>query len=65
MKITIEPTENHGRKIGSQNPTVELWVPGDDHNLEEVIDYLVVPALRAFGYSVSENQITVGLVYEA
>jgi hypothetical protein len=64
MKITIEPTENHGRKIELQNPQVEIWIPGDDHTLEEVVEHLVVPALRAFGYVVSEGQIVVN-EYEA
>jgi hypothetical protein len=64
MKITIEPTENHGRKTELQNPKVEIWIPGDDHTLEEVVVCLVVPALRAFGYGVSEGQIVVN-EYEA
>ena len=59
MKITIEPTENHGRKIEMQNPKVEIWIPGDDHAMHEALEYLVVPALRAFGYGVSEGQIVV------
>ena len=59
MKITIEPTANHGRKIEMKNPKVEIWIPGDDHTLEEVVEHLVVPALRAFGYGVSEGQIAV------
>jgi hypothetical protein len=59
MKITIEPTEDHNRKIERQIPKVELWVCGDHHSLEEVIEHLVVPALRAFGYGVSDGQIVV------
>jgi hypothetical protein len=38
---------------------VELWVPGDHHSLEEVIEHLVAPALRAFGYGISDGQIVV------
>jgi hypothetical protein len=64
MKITIEPTEDHGRKIEMQNPKVEIWIPGDDHTLEEVVEHLVVPALKAFGYGISEGQIVVN-EYEA
>jgi len=59
MKITIEPTEDHGRKIERQSPKVELWVAGDHHSLEEVIEHLVAPALRAFGYGISDGQIVV------
>jgi len=64
MKITIEPTENHGSKIEMQNPKIEIWIPGDDHTLEEALEYLVVPALRAFGYGISDGQIVVN-EYEA
>ena len=59
MKITIEPTENKRREIELQNPKIEIWVPGDDHTLEQVVEHLVTPALRAFGYGVSEGQIVV------
>ena len=59
MKIRIEPTEPQGDDIEGQNPGVEVWLAGDDHNLQEVIDHLVVPALRAFGYIISEGRITV------
>ena len=59
MKITIEPTANHGNKIELQNPKVEVWIPGDDHTLQEVVDYIVTPALKAFGYMVAEGQIQV------
>ena len=59
MKITIEPTENYGNETKPRDPKVELWVPGDDHDLDEVIEYLVVPALRAMGYRVDDGQITV------
>jgi hypothetical protein len=64
MKITIEPTANHGHKIEMQNPKVEIWIPGDDHTLEEVVEHLVAPALRAFGYGISDGQIVVN-EYEA
>jgi hypothetical protein len=64
MKITIEPTANHGREIEVQSPRVEILIQGDDHTLEEALKYLVVPALRAFGYGVSEGQIVVN-EYEA
>jgi hypothetical protein len=64
MKITLEPTANQGHKIEFQNPKIEIWIPGDDHTLEEALKYLVVPALRAFGYGVSEEQIVVN-EYEA
>ena len=65
MKITIEPTENHGNKIEFQNPKVEVWIPGDDHNLQEVIDYVLTPALKAFGFMVAEGQIQVKSYDEA
>jgi hypothetical protein len=60
MKIRIEPTECQGNKVECQNPKIEVWLAGDDHNLQEVIDYLVTPALKAFGYGISEGQISVG-----
>jgi len=59
MKITIEPTENQGHEIELHNPKVEVWIPGDEHSLHEVIEHIVTPALRAFGYRVDYGQIIV------
>jgi len=61
MKITIEPTDNNSHRIELQSPKIALWVPGDDHTLEQVIEHLVTPALRAFGYGVSDGQIVVNM----
>ena len=58
MKITIEPTENYGNEIALHNPKVEVWIPGDEHTLHEVIEHILTPALRAFGYKVDNGQIT-------
>ena len=56
MRITIEPTKQGiGRKF--PNPKVTLELPDDHMGLGQVIEELVVPALKAFGYLISEDQI--------
>ena len=61
MKITIEPTDK-SQPIEIQNPGIAVWIAGDDHNLCEVVEYLVIPALKAYGYGISEGMITVDLL---
>jgi hypothetical protein len=54
MRITIEPTKQGiGRKF--PNPKVTLELPDDHMGLGQVIEELVVPALKAFGYLISED----------
>ena len=55
MKITIEPThQGFGGK--HPNPKVILELPSDDYSLDEVLEMLIEPALRAFGYTFAEIQ---------
>jgi hypothetical protein len=49
MKLTLSPSadqsgENH------PHPFVSIEIPGDDLNLTQVFDSLVIPALVAFGF---------------
>ncbi len=63
MKITIEPTEKQSPyPIQMQNPKIEIWIAGDNHSLSEVINFLVIPALNAFGYVVTQEMITIDLL---
>ena len=51
MRITIEPTEDKPfPDLGRQHKRIVIECAGDDHNLYEVIDDLITPALRAWGY---------------
>jgi hypothetical protein len=51
MKITIEPTKNQSNeKPNMKHPVVTILVPDDDLTLPDVLEMLVEPALRAFGY---------------
>jgi hypothetical protein len=51
MKITIEPTDDQSNKKKMiKYPIVSICVPDDDLELPDVLDMLVEPALRAFGY---------------
>lgn len=61
MKITIEPTDKT-QPIEIQNPKISVWIAGDDHNLCEVVEYLVIPALKAYGFMVDDGMITVDLL---
>jgi hypothetical protein len=48
MRLTLEPTENS--PIWQTRPTITIEVPGDDHNIEEMMDNLIRPLLLAFGF---------------
>jgi hypothetical protein len=61
MKITIEPTEKQSCHIEMQNPKIEVWVSGDDHNLSQVLEYLVTPALRSYGFFLDQKVIALDL----
>lgn len=51
MKITIEPTMDQSKqKPNMKHPIVSICVPDDDLTLPDVLEILVEPALRAFGY---------------
>ena len=49
MKITIQPTLPPGTK--HRNPTVVVETDNDDHDIHEVFEEVVVPALLAWGFS--------------
>jgi hypothetical protein len=48
MRLTLEPTERS--PFGQSHPTITIEVPGDDRNMEEMVDDLIRPALLAFGF---------------
>jgi len=51
MKITIEPTKDQSdEKPNMKYPVVTISVPDDDLTLPDVLEMLVEPALRAFGF---------------
>lgn len=45
MKITIEPTEDNSYL------TCSISIKGDDHNLPDVFEKLVIPSLLGFGFT--------------
>lgn len=52
MKITIQPTQDQSEKEpDSQQPTISIEVPGDDMNINEFFNNLIIPALKASGYN--------------
>jgi len=61
MKITIEPTDKQSFDIQTQNPTVVVTVNGDDHTIKDVMECLVIPALKAFGYFIEPEMVTINL----
>jgi len=61
MKIKIEPTYRKDYPIHMQNPTVEICIAGDDHSLGEVLEHLITPALKAWGFIIEEGMITLDL----
>jgi len=56
MKITIEPTTENTAKLLRQNgpncvhPVVAVEMPTDHLTIEEILDNLIIPALKAIGY---------------
>jgi hypothetical protein len=56
MRITIEPT-HQGLGGKYPNPKAIIEIPYDDYTIDEVLENLVTPALRAFGYLIEEGQI--------
>ena len=59
MKITIEPTQDQSlQKPNMKYPIVTMEIPDDDLNLPDVLEMLIEPALRAFGYSYAEIQVS-------
>lgn len=56
MRITIEPT-HQGLDRLNPNPKAILEIPSDDYTIDEVLESLVIPALRAFGYIIEDGQI--------
>ena len=51
MRITLEPTTSQdGKPIDMQHARIVIDYDGEDHTLYDVIDYLVAPALKAWGY---------------
>jgi len=51
MKITIEPTMDQSKEDpNSKYPVVSISFPDDDLELPDVLDMLVEPVLRAYGY---------------
>lgn len=45
MKIKIAPTDGEG-----WSPTIEISIPGDDANIDQVWESLIRPALIAWGF---------------
>ncbi len=68
MKITIEPTTEMTQKLLRQygpscvHPTITIDMPTDHLTLEEMLDGLIIPALKAVGYH--QNSITQHIVTE-
>lgn len=50
MRITLEPTEEENKTSEHALPKVSIEIPGDHHNLETLIDSLVIPALEAMTF---------------
>jgi hypothetical protein len=48
MRLTLEPTECS--PFGQSHPKITIEVPGDDRNMEEMVDDLIRPLLLAFGF---------------
>ena len=47
MRLTLEPTDNS--PLGSHSKVI-IEAPGDDRDMEEMVDDLIRPALLAFGF---------------
>jgi len=51
MKITIEPTTDQSKEDPNMKyPFVSISFPDDDLELHDVLEMLVEPALRAYGF---------------
>jgi len=56
MKITIEPSiDQTGEEFPYAKVSIEL--PEDDRSLSDVLENLVAPALRAWGFSMIDELI--------
>ncbi len=53
MKITISPTEASNEEHPNRwmHSTVSIDHPKDDHDIDEAIELLVIPALVAWGFN--------------
>ena len=53
MKITIKPTEagSEEHPNACMHSTISIDHPKDDHNIDDAIELLVIPALVAWGFS--------------
>ncbi len=53
MKITITPTEAGSEEQPNRcmHSTISIDHPKDDHNIDDAIELLVIPALVAWGFS--------------
>ena len=49
MRITIQPT-HEPESIDTTNPTVTLEIPFDHLTMQQILEQLVVPALKAMGF---------------
>lgn len=49
MKLTFSPSADQSGE-DHPHPFVSVEIPGDDLNLAQIFDSLVIPALAAFGY---------------
>lgn len=49
MKLTLSPSADQSGEE-HPHPFVYIEIPGDDLNLTQVFDSLVIPALVAFGF---------------
>lgn len=57
MKITIEPTnQTDDTPVDQRNPTVSIWMPSDDMNIDDVVEHMIQPLLIAWGYQPSTVQ---------
>jgi hypothetical protein len=59
MKLTIEPSQQHNHlPVNEQPRRITIEVSTDDLNIDDLIDNLIIPALKAMEYhdnSISER----------
>jgi hypothetical protein len=57
MKLTIEPTNQHNHlPVNEQPRRISIEIETDDLNIDDLIDNLIIPALKAMEYH--ENSIS-------